>query len=58
MPSYFLHITGLYMSEMYATARGLLGNFASLVKERGYIPNSGYIECAIYFRIKKNIKIN
>ncbi|KAI1705252.1 trehalase domain-containing protein [Ditylenchus destructor] len=37
-------LKGLLFSEMYDTARGVLDNFAFLMKHKGFIPNSGDIQ--------------
>ncbi|KAI1725851.1 trehalase domain-containing protein [Ditylenchus destructor] len=37
-------LKGLYFSEMYDTAREVLDNFAFLMKDKGFIPNSGNIQ--------------
>ena len=34
-------ICGLIQSEMYSTVRGILSNFALLIKDYGFIPNGG-----------------
>lgn len=40
--SYWI-IKGLLLSEMYATVRGMLDNFVSIVDKIGFIPNGGRI---------------
>ncbi|XP_076675523.1 trehalase isoform X2 [Andrena cerasifolii] len=40
--SYWI-IKGLLLSEMYATVKGMLSNFVSLVDKIGFIPNGGRI---------------
>lgn len=40
--SYWI-IKGLLISEMYATAKGMLENFAQMIEQFGFIPNGGRI---------------
>lgn len=40
----FWIVKGLLMSEMFDTAKGIIRNFAHVMKSRGHIPNSGIIQ--------------